>query len=176
MTGKEGGPGCVPRLLHSAPAGPDTPPQRVAVAAANWQASPAHLLRAPLPGSAGGATAGSSDPVAALGKSQTPKTRPAQGEPVGGARGAELCPGSWKDPSFLPLSPIPFSSSESLEVSHSRHSKTIEHQEGDPGQPGQESSALPFLSTAYKDPRPPPRGYSVQAQTIISSRPSTQQS
>lgn len=54
MAGEGGGPGCVPRLLHSAPAGPDTPPQRVAVAAANWQASPAHLLRAPLPGSAGG--------------------------------------------------------------------------------------------------------------------------
>lgn len=124
-----GGPGCVPRLLLSAPAGPDTPPQRVAVAAANWQASPAHLLRAPLPGSAGRATATSSDPGAIWGESWARKARPAQPEPVGGALGEE----PWwalsrvlEDPSLLPSSLIPFTSPKSLEGSHSEHSKMEE--------------------------------------------------
>lgn len=119
----------MPRLLLSAPAGPDTPPQRVAVAAANWQASPAHLLRAPLPGSAGRATATSSDPGAIWGESWARKARPAQPEPVGGVLGEE--PG-WalsrvlEDPSLLPSSPIPFTSPKSLEGSHSEHSKMVE--------------------------------------------------
>lgn len=157
----------MPRLLLSAPAGPDTPSQRVAVAAANWQASPAHLLRAPLSGSAGRATATSTDPVAILGQSWAPEgetrtTRASRKRWRGGARVGGSVQGTGRTPPFCHRSPFPSLIPNLWKGSHSRHSETVEpvHQGRSLGQPGQERSAL-FLSVAYKDPLPPPRSYFV---------------